>query len=148
MSMFTTDFITPANFTESARILGLQKNRKGFADNTVVYLHHRNLSSTRMPGRQLNVIGGTEEMPVRILVESGMNTVNVLEGHVEITSDSIWGNVVHANAGATVTIKADAGRKVTVSGHGKVIFRTDNTTNRLRDCTANGVDIRVLELAS
>lgn len=142
MKLSELAIITPATFSETNRILGKAGNRKGFAPDSVVYLHARNISSMRNLHRSVEVQGGTAENPVRIYVESGFNTIRVLTGHVIIRSVSSAGNVITAAANTVVDIESDATSKVTVEGAGKVTFTCGSTENRLRDFTVHGVEVK------
>lgn len=144
MNPFNTNLIKPANFTEATRVLGKQGNARGFAEDTIVYLTHKSIATAKFENRKnLRVVGGTEEKPVRIYVESGMNTVEVVSGHVHIAPTSQWGNVVCANEGTTVTIEADESSKITLEGGGSFVAKTSGSTNRLR--YGHLTDIKILQ---
>lgn len=137
MELANLNVIEPKNFTEASRILGKKANAKGFDTDSVVYLHSETLSPSRRSSTDKNmvVVGGTAEAPVRIHVESGMNVIEVVSGHAEITCDSPYGNVVYAQEEATVIVKASASRKVSIGGEGDITFKTQSADHRLRDNT-------------
>jgi len=148
MKLADFNLVEPKNFTESSRILGKQANAAGFPEDTIVYLHFKNLASARFANRKnLRVIGGTEEKPVRIYVESGMNTVEVVSGHAIIEPASGWGNVVYTHEGATVTIDTDGFSKITLEGEGTVLTKYIEAKKPLRDFTDKGVKYFVASAA-
>lgn len=140
MKLADFTLVEPKNFTEASRILGKQSNAAGFPEDQIVYLYHKNLAPARFVNRRnLIVNGGTEEKPVRIYVESGMNTVEVVSGHAIIEPASGWGNVVFIHAGATVTIDTDGFSKITLEGEGTVLTKEIVAKKPLRDFTKSGV---------
>lgn len=149
MELSILTVITPDTFAEATRILSKKANVKGFAPNTAVYLSYLTISPSNRARTHKNMVvtGGTAENPVRIYVESGMNVIEIVSGHVEIACESNFGNVVYAHENATVAIEADCGRKISVAGDGVVTFKTNDVKHRLRDNTTQGIEVHVLVTA-
>lgn len=140
MNIFAANLVSPDSFTEVAKIVGKHSNVRGFPEGDIVYLTTRNITPARGQ-KNLLVVGGTEEKPVRIYIESGANTVQIMSGHVHIQPASDYTNNVIANEGTTVTVEVDETSDINVSGDGTVMVKAECATNRVRDYTSKGIKI-------
>lgn len=129
--------VRPSTYTLTEIILSnasdekvLQKDREA-----IICLDNLNVD----PGRQLRertieVVGGTEEKPLRLNVSTDYLNLIILNGHVDIVFTGRRWNKLYISRASHATISVSPRQKITLEGQGSALVITASK-NRVQDYT-------------
>lgn len=98
----------------------------------IICLDNLNVNPGRDPrDRKLEVVGGTEENPLRLNISTNYANLIILSGYVDIVYTGRKPNKVYISQSAHTTISVSARQKIIIEGLGKAVLITGAHNHRI-----------------